>query len=98
MPKSRRPYGSEFIQEALRLVRESGKSRAQIAQDLGVSIESLRRWAMLYEKDGRQREVLPKTESDEIRQLRRELRVAHEEREILKKAAAFFAQEANRSR
>jgi transposase-like protein len=53
---------------------------------------------MLYEKDGRQREVLPKTESDEIRQLRRELRVAHEEREILKKAAAFFAQEANRSR
>ncbi len=82
----------------LRLVRDSGKSRAEIAHDLGVSEESLRRWHLSYGDDGRRRPVPGAAEHAEIQRLKRELRVANEEREILKKAAAFFAQAANRSR
>ena len=93
-----RRYAPEFIQEAVRLVRSGGKSRAEIAKDLGVSQESLRRWGLYYTDDGRRRPVPGAAEHAEIQRLRRELRVANEEVEILKKAAAFFAQTASRSR
>ena len=92
-------YAPEFVQEALRLARESGKPKSQIAQDLGVSEESLRRWGLAYGDDGRKRLTPEAAEHAEVERLKRELRVASEEREILKKAAAFFAREAvNRSR
>ena len=93
-----RRYAPEFIQEAVRLVRDSGKPRSQIAQDLGVSEESLRRWHLSYGDDGRRRTSPSTAEHAEIQRLKRELRVANEEREILKKAAAFFAREGSRSR
>ena len=93
-----RRYAPEFIQEAVRLAREGGKSRAEIAKDLGVSQESLRRWALFCDEDGRRRPVPGTAERAEIARLRRELRVVTEEREILKKAAAFFAQAESRSR
>jgi transposase len=96
MPRS--PYAREFIEEAVRLVREGGKKRVDVAHDLGVSAESIRRWIKQYEIDAGRREGLTTPERDKLQRLQRELRVVTEECEILKKAAAFFAREATRSR
>lgn len=99
MPRTRRPYPPEFRAEAVRLVRESGKKMAEVAGDLGVSTESLRHWIRQHEVDSGEREGLTTTvEREELQRLRRENRILREEREILKKAAAFFAQETNGKR
>ena len=93
-----RPYPPEFRAEAVHLLHESGKPLAQIAHDLGVSTESLRRWRIQAEIDRGDREGLTSQEYEELQRLRREVHLLREEREILKKAAAFFAQETDRSR
>lgn len=98
MPPTRPPYPPQFRAEAVRLVRESGKPMTQIAADLGVSLESLRHWTKQSQIDAGEREGLTTSEREELRQLRREVRVLREEREILKKAAAFFAKETGRTR
>lgn len=98
MPGTRPPYPLEFRAEAVRLVRESGKSISQVARDLGVSTESLRNWIRQHEIDSGQREGLTTSEREELQRLRRENRILREEREILKKAAAFFAQETTKTR
>jgi transposase len=69
-----------------------------VAQDLGISLESLRHWIKRYEVETGEREGLTATERQELQQLRRENRTLKEEREILKKAAAFFVQETTRNR
>ena len=93
MPRTRPPYPLEFRQEAVRLARESGKPSAQIAQDLGVSYESLRHSINQADLDaGRRSDGLTTAEREELRRLRRENRVLREEREI-RKAAVFFARE-----
>ena len=88
----RPPYAAEFKAEAVRLVRESGKSVRQVAQDLGVSCDTLAGWLRQHEIDTGQRDGLTTSEREELTRLRREVRVLQEEREIFKKAAAFFAQ------
>jgi len=98
MPRTRPPYPQEFRVEAVRLVKESGKPMSQISRDLGVSVESLRTWVKQHEIDAGKRKGLTTTEREELGRLRRENRILREEREILKKAAAFFAQETNRTR
>ena len=98
MPRTRRPYPPEFRAEAVRLVRENGKKITEVARDLGVSTESLRHWIRQHEIDSGKREGLTTAEREELQRLRRENRVLREEREILKKAAAFFAQETNGKR
>lgn len=93
MPNTKPPYPPEFRAESVRLYRESGKSMSTIAQDLGVSVDSLRAWIRRDETDSGKRADLTTSEREEIRQLRRENRILREEREILKKAAAYFAKE-----
>ncbi|MDA1095923.1 MAG: transposase [Chloroflexi bacterium] len=88
----------EFRTAAVQLVRDGGKPVAEIARDLGVSTESLRHWVRREEIDRGHRDGLTTAERDEVRQLRRENRILREEREILKKAAAFFAKETDRTR
>lgn len=88
------PYPPEFREEAVALVREGGKSIGQVAKDLGIADQSLRNWVKQADLDvGRRTDGLTTEERAELRRLRRENRVLREEREILKKAAAFFAQE-----
>ena len=94
MGKTHPPYAKEFRVEAVRLVRESGKSLAAIAKDLGVTEPTLRAWRRQTDLDsGKRSDGLTTEERDEIRRLRREVRVLREERDILRKAAAFFARE-----
>ena len=94
MPRTRPPYPPEFRAEAVRLIRSGGKPLSQISKDLGVSEQSLRVWIKQADLDeGRRDDGLTTGELEELRRLRRENRVLREEREILKKAAAFFARE-----
>lgn len=98
MAGHRPPYAAEFKAEAVHLVRESGKSVSAIAKDLGVSVDTLYAWVRQQEVDGGLREGLTTSEREELTRLRRETRILREEREILRKAAAFFAQETNKTR
>jgi transposase len=87
------PYPMEFRREAVALLKSSGKTAPQLAGELGVSPQSLRNWARQLDVDDGRVEGLSSAERDELRRLRRELRIVTEEREILKKAAAFFAKD-----
>jgi transposase len=99
MAKSHRPYPPEFRAEAIRLVRHSGKPMVEIARRLEVSIETLRLWVRQADIDeGRRQDGVTTQETEEVRQLRREVKRLREEREILLKAAAFFAQETGQTR
>jgi transposase len=89
----RRGYPPEFRAEAVELYRSSDKSIRDIAAELGVSSESLRRWIAQQEIDTGKRKGLTTEEREELSRLRKENRRLKLEREILKKAAAFFANE-----
>jgi len=93
----RRKFGREFKLEAVKLVRARGVSVAQAARDLDVHENVLRKWVREFGTDPVQ--AFPghgqmKPEQQEIERLRREVTKLKAERDILKKAAAFFAREA----
>jgi transposase len=92
MPKTP-PYSKEFKREAVALLRSSDRTVPQLAKELGVSEGSLRNWVSQRDVDEGKTAGLNSDERDELRRLRRENKVLAEEREILKKAAAFFASE-----
>ena len=97
MPKSHPPYPPEFRAEAVRLVQSGGRDPEQLARDLGCSAQAIRNWVRQADLDSGQRhDGLTSAEREELARLRRENRVPREEREILRKAAAFFAKEATR--
>ena len=95
MGKKRRSFSKEFKLEAVRLVKEGGVRVAQASRDLGICETSLRRWIAQYETDhgGGPAGALTSKEQEELRRLRREVRTLKMEREVLKKATAFFAKE-----
>ena len=95
MPKSTGSrYTQEFKAETVQLARSSPeRSIRQIAYELGIADQTLRNWIKQAQIDRGEREGLTTEEREELRRLRRENRILREEREILKKAAAFFAKE-----
>ena len=98
MPNFRPPYSPQFRAEAVRLVRQEGGTIAGVAADLGVSAESLRHWIKQADiDDGRRSDGVTSEERQELARLRRRVRILEQEREILKKAAAWFAKETGSS-
>ncbi len=95
MPRSKPAYPPEFKAEAVRLVASSDRSLSRLAKDLGVADQTLRNWVRHAEIDDGVRDALTPGEREELRHLRREVRTLRQEREILKKAAAFFAKESD---
>ena len=86
-------YPDELIQRGVRLALESGRPIAQVAHDLGVHPETLRRRVRQAEVDSGTREGLTTEEREEIRKLRRENFELRRANEILKSASLFFARE-----
>jgi transposase len=96
MSRKRRSFTREFKAEAVRLVH-SGRETAEVSREIGVRMDTLRNWVNQAEgRAGMKPETVSglgrRTEQEEeIRKLRREVEVLKEEREFLKKAAAYFA-------
>ena len=93
--RKRRRFSTEYKAETVRLVQRSGKSIGHMAMELGIGESALRRWVEQAEVEaGRGPEgALKRSEREELVELRRENRRLRLEREILKKATAFFAKE-----
>jgi transposase len=93
MPKSHSPYPPELRRRVIELVR-AGRSPEELAKKFEPSAQTIRNWVRQADVDeGRREDGLKTEEREEIRRLRRENRALREEREILKKAAAWFAKE-----
>lgn len=93
--KCRRRYTEEFKVEAVQLVRDSARPVAQVARNLGIADHLLYRWRAEQQQAGSQgltRESM-RAEHEELARLRRENATLKQERDFLKRAAAFFAQE-----
>jgi transposase len=92
--RSRRSFTDEFKAGAVRLVLEEGKTVGAAARDLDLTESSLRNWVEQARADRTKGKTgLTTVEREELVRLRKELRVAQEERDILKKATAFFAKQ-----
>ena len=96
------PYSEEFKQRAVRLVTEMGMTPAEVAKDVGCSAQAVRNWRRQAEIDAGEREGLSSEERQRLQTENAELKRRNErleqEREILKAAAAYFAQETNGTR
>jgi transposase len=93
MPKSHRPYPPEYRERMIELVR-SGRSPESLAREFEPSAQCIRNWLRQADRDaGRRHDGLTTDERTELQRLRRENATLREEREILKKAAAWFARE-----
>jgi transposase len=89
----RRNFSASFKEEAVKLVREQGRSAGKAAKELGISESALRRWLEASDIEQGTKAGLTAAEKAEIRELKRENAVLRMERDILKKATAFFAKE-----
>ena len=98
MGRTRRTYTREYKVEAVRLASVGDKSLTQVARELGVRPDLLREWKYQVEGAGSAEEAFagrggPLSAEEEIQRLRREVEELKQEREFLKKAAAYFARE-----
>jgi transposase len=91
--RPRRSFTKEFKAEVVALVRQPGNTAASVARDLDLTETAVREWVKQADIDDGTREGLTTEERAELAQLRREVRVLREERDILKRATAFFARE-----
>jgi len=93
MPKSHVPYPPEFKRRLVEMVR-AGRNPEELAEKFEPTAQSIRNWVAQADRDaGHRQDGLTTDEREELRRLRRENKVLREEREILKKAAAWFARE-----
>lgn len=93
---TRRTFSKEFRAEAIALHEQQGLSISRVAKDLGLSWGTVDKWVKQAAADrGDRPDMLTSAEKDELRELRRKVRVLTMEREILKKATAFFAKESD---
>jgi len=93
MPQNHRPYPPEFRQRIIELVRK-GRTPEELGRQFEPSAQCIRNWVRQADRDeGRRQDGLTTAEQEELGRLRRENRTLREEREILKKAAAWFARE-----
>jgi transposase len=96
VPKTRPAYPPEFRHEALQMLR-AGRTPKELSESLGVSEQTLRNWRRQDQVDRHERDDgLTSQEREELRQLRRENARLRQERDLLKRAAAFFAAENER--
>src|SRR6267378_7187485 len=91
--RPRRSFSKEYKAEVVALVRTNGKTIAAIARDMDLGETAVREWMAQADVDAGRRDGLTTAEREELSRLRRENRVLRDERDILKKAAAFFAKE-----
>jgi transposase len=94
----RRYFSPEFKAETVQLVRTSGKSIPQICADLDLTETTVRNWVRQAEVDTGDRAGVSTDEREELRRLRAENRTLRMERDLLKKAAAFFAKDSDPTR
>jgi transposase len=94
MPKTRPPYSPEFRQQMVELVR-AGRTPEELSREFEPSAQAIRNWVVQSGglEESPRADVLSSAEREELRRLRRENRQLREEREILAKAAAWFARE-----
>jgi len=93
MPKSRPPYPAEFRARMVELVR-AGRTPEELSREFEPTAQSISNWVRQADRDaGLRQDGLTSDEKEELRRLRRENRILREEKEILKKAAAWFAEE-----
>jgi transposase len=90
--RSYKSYTKEFKEEAVALVRDQGYTVPQAARSLGIATNMLYRWKQKIE-DQQQGKALSEDEREELKSLRKEVKNLRMEKEILKKASAFFAKE-----
>jgi len=102
MGQKQRHFTKEFEEEAVRLVETSGRTQRAIAEDLGVGLSTLRRWidrrreAVIDDSVPAGQKAPGEDMASELKRLRRENEILRQERDILKRATAFFVREGSR--
>lgn len=95
MPRTRPPYAPEFRQQMIALVR-AGRTPESLSREFEPSAQTIHNWVRQADIDeGRRDDGVTSAEREELRRLRREIKRLRQEKEILAKAAAWFAQETN---
>ena len=87
----KRKFSQEYKEQAVKLVLDEGVSQRQVSQDLGLGTSTLDKWIRDYKSQNSQNPSLIESEREELKRLRKEVHILRMERDLLKKATAFFA-------